>query len=115
MICDGVVDCQKMDDELDSYCHGKRHHVKDHKKKPNTNWNEHAGENQIKGAGPGIDYWVNNWVNSDDGKGDYQLRVGCSPGRYQCEGTAKVCLRLNQICDGEVNCPFGDETPIHYE
>jgi hypothetical protein len=31
MICDGVVDCQKMDDELDSYCQGKRHHVKDHK------------------------------------------------------------------------------------
>jgi hypothetical protein len=33
---------KKMDDELDSYCHGKRHHVKDQKKKPNINWNGHA-------------------------------------------------------------------------
>ncbi len=31
MICNGVVDCQKMDGELDSHCYGKRHHVKDHK------------------------------------------------------------------------------------
>ena len=113
MICNGVVDCQKMDDELDSYCHRKRNvqgnQVKDHKKKPTTNWYGNAGKDQIKGAGPGIDYWVDNWVNSEDGEGDYQLRVGCSPGRYQCEGTAKMCLRLDQICDGEVNCPFGDD------
>ena len=109
MICNGVVDCQKMDDELDSYCHRKRNHVKDHKKKPTTNWNGNAGKDQIKGVGPGTDYWINNWVNSEDGEGDYQLRVGCSPGRYQCEGTAKMCLRLDQICDGEVNCPYGDD------
>jgi len=36
-------------------------------------------------------------------------RGNCQPGQYQCEGKEKYCIATRHRCDGQNDCPAGDD------